>query len=113
MNPTNRSARILLAGALFAAATGFAPGPADARADEYVPFVTDFPRASEPYVPFVSDFPRPAPTPAAAPRPVASGLDWAGLTVEGGVAVSIAALLAGAGLVLARRRTTGPRLTDC
>jgi hypothetical protein len=113
MNPINRVARILLAGMLFAAATGFVPDRADARADEYVPFVTDFPRASEPYVPFVSDFPRPAPTPSAAPRPDASGIDWAGLTVEGGVGASIAALLAGAALVLARRRNGGPRLTDC
>jgi hypothetical protein len=49
--------------------------------EEYVPFVTDFPRpvsgsaSPEPFVPFVTDFPKPAaaPVPAGAST---SGIDW-------------------------------------
>jgi hypothetical protein len=113
MNPSNRAARIVLAATLLALATGFVPHAAGASPQqEYVPFVTDFPKAQEKYVPFVSDFPRPATPPSAAPRPEPSGTDWADAAAQGGLAASIAALLAGAAVVLVRRRHA-PRLTDC
>lgn len=97
----------LLAAAIVAAAGAASPIQAK-PAEEYVPFVTDFPKASEKYVPFVSDFPRPA-TPAPAPEAEASGIDWSG-TTEAGIAATIAAVMAGAGLVFARRRHIDPNL---
>lgn len=101
----------LLAAALVAVAA--TPSSAGATPSErYVPFVTDFPKASQQYVPFVSDFPRPAATPSPAPKADANGTDWSGATFEAGVGATLVAVLAGAGLVVARRRHAGPRLTD-
>jgi hypothetical protein len=103
VNLRTLTTRVVLAAALFAAAAGTAAqGSAAAPAEEYVPFVTDFPKPAEKYVPFVSDFPKPAtPAPAVAAEP--SGIDWSGIGDEGSLAASLA-LLAGAGLFLARRR---------
>ena len=77
---------------------------------EYVPFVSDFPRPAEPYVPFVTDFPA-APAPASAPQPVSGGTDWGGTPVEG-LAFALALLLAGAAVLVVRRRAD-PRPLDC
>lgn len=99
--------RMLLATLAVAAVV---PGGA-AAADEYVPFVTDFPKASERYVPFVSDFPSPV-TPAPEPEPARSWIDWGNVPVEG-VGAVFAAVLAGSALALARRRQSEPRLGNC
>jgi MYXO-CTERM domain-containing protein len=91
------------------AAVGVAP--AAAATDEYVPFVTDFPKPAERYVPFVSDFPEPV-SPAPAPQPVADGIDWA--VPAQATVVALAALLTLAALAAARRRHhPDPRLGDC
>jgi hypothetical protein len=74
------------------------PGGASA-AEEYVPFVTDFPKPAERYVPFVSDFPQPV---APAPDP-AGGTTWDDVPAPALGAV-VAALLAGAALFLHHRR---------
>ena len=77
-----------------------AAGGRDAPAEEYVPFVTDFPRAEQaqqPYVPFVTDFPRPA-TPAAAATgddSIVGPVDRQ-LVALGGLAAALGALLAAA-----------------
>jgi hypothetical protein len=94
-------------------------------ADRYIPFVTDFPRASqsERYVPFVTDFPRaseseryvpsvtdsPSYVPEAAPAGVAAdvtgGFDWldAAFGAAGGFGLGA---LAAASLLALRRRTS-------
>lgn len=77
---------VLFAAALVAALPGSsAVAHAAAPSAEYVPFVTDFP------------------TPAAAGAPAASGSDWSGLGIGSAAGVGLVALLAGSGLVLARR----------
>lgn len=62
---------------------------------------TERPVQTEEYVPFVTDFPKPA----AAPVPAASssGIDWGDVGIGSGIAAVLAALLAGSGLVLTRR----------
>ena len=105
MNLHTLATRLVLAAALLAGVVGLAANGANAApAEEYVPFVTDFPKPAERYVPFVSDFPEPAaPAPAADVQP--GGVDWSGITLEGGLAAAIAAaFLAGAALMLSRRR---------
>ena len=77
---------VLFAAALVAALPGSsAVAHAAAPSAEYVPFVTDFP------------------TPAAAGAPAASGRARCGRGVGRVVGGGLVALLAGAGLVLARR----------
>jgi hypothetical protein len=82
---------VLSATALAVAVAGAAP-VAHAAHEEYVPFVTDFPKPAKPLPPIER------PTPEAS----ASGVDWDEVGfVSGGAA--LAALLAGSGLALARR----------
>jgi hypothetical protein len=61
--PAARIALLALVGSLFAAALGLAPKDSNAAhpavTDEFVPFVTDFPKPAAPFVPFVTDFPKP------------------------------------------------------
>jgi hypothetical protein len=80
----------LATAALLAATAGLAADDAAAApAEEYIPFVTDFPRPVEP---------------AGAPAAGGGGIDWSGLTADGGLAAAVAAALAGAVLLLLRRR---------
>jgi len=60
--------------------------------------------AAEGFIPFVTDFPKPVadPVPAADPKASTSGIDWGDVGIGGGGA-ALAALLAGSGLVYARR----------
>jgi hypothetical protein len=55
------------------------------------------------YVPFVTDFPKPA-APAAAPAASESGFDWSALIAGGALAAAAVALLAVALLAVAYRR---------
>jgi hypothetical protein len=63
MTGLTSAARTALVGTLVAAAIGLAPNAAGAAHEEYVAFVTDFPKpvtstaTPEPFVPFVTDFP--------------------------------------------------------
>ena len=103
--------RIGLSTALVIAAVGsasgaqakLAAGPAAPAHEEYVPFVTDFPKpvvtVHDEYIPFVTDFPKPA---APAAKADASGIDWGDLGVAGGIGAALAAL-AGSGIALTRR----------
>jgi hypothetical protein len=59
-----RIAQIALVATLAAvAAAGLAPTGSQAAdpavTDEFIPFVTDFPKPAAPFVPFVTDFPKP------------------------------------------------------
>lgn len=107
--PTILSATVVAAVMLVAGAPA-AVGEEVARSEEYVPFVTDFPRPAatkppaEPFVPFVTDFPKPTNRPVT-PRESAGGTDWALLGIGGGVGAALAALLVGSWLV----RTHGAR----
>jgi hypothetical protein len=117
MTSAARMLQIALVGTLFAAVLGLGSNGAQAASPatpgDYVPFVTDFPEpVTTAFVPFVTDFPQPAASPdqAADPTvaPAAPGtgpnwFDWADLSVEGSAGAALAALLAGAGLVVARR----------
>jgi hypothetical protein len=60
---------------------------------EYIPFVTDFPKAE-------------APDPAA--TSAASELDWGSVGIAGGVGAALGALLAASGLGAARRARPAP-----
>jgi hypothetical protein len=76
------------------------------QSEEYVPFVTDFPKpvakpTPEPFVPFVTDFPKPAASPAA--NRSSSGIGRGDIGVAGGIAALLAALLAGSRMALTRR----------
>jgi hypothetical protein len=89
MNLHTLTTRLVLAAALFAAAAGFTAN------DSYA-------APAEEYVPFVTDFPKPVSEPAA---PEAAWIDWAaGLDV--GLAALLVAMLAGA-LLIARRAQLG------
>ena len=66
----------------------------------------DEPAPSEEYVPFVTDFPKPAGAPVRAADPAAAsagGIDWVDVGIGSGIGAALAALLAGSGLVLTRR----------
>jgi hypothetical protein len=107
--PTILSATLVAAVMLVAGAPA-AVGEDVARSEEYVPFVTDFPRpatskpAAEPFVPFVTDFPKPT-NRSVTPRESTGGIDWAVVGIGGGVGAALAALLFGSWLV----RTHGAR----
>jgi hypothetical protein len=83
---------VLSATALAVAVFGSAP-VAHAAHEEYVPFVTDFPKPANPLPPVE----RPA------PEAGASGVDWDEVGIVSGAGAALAALLAGSGFALARR----------
>lgn len=97
-----------------------APREQSVSTEEYVPFVTDFPKPAEqePYVPFVTDFPGPATSSGPAgmpvapdtrsPAPSASELDWGSVGFAGGAGAALAALLTAAWVVLRRRERPAP-----
>jgi hypothetical protein len=100
-----KSVLTLLAASLVAAALALSAS----AADRYIPFVTDFPRASqsERYVPFVTDFPSGAPAapPVGVAAPVTEGFDWldAAFGAAGGFLLGA---LAAASLPALRRDTS-------
>jgi len=88
-----RRLAIVLSTAALAAVTLVPGAQADPPAEKQV--------QTEEFVPFVTDFPKPkaAPVPAAG----TSGIDWDDIGIGSGIAAALAALLAGSGLVLTRR----------
>ncbi|MGH3031296.1 MAG: hypothetical protein ACRDNE_11155 [Gaiellaceae bacterium] len=78
-------------------AAGSAVSPL-ATHEEYVPFVTDFPKPATAADPTVAPT-----TPSPAPKASTSGIDWGDVAIGSGVGAALAALLAGSGIVLTRR----------
>ena len=112
-----RSIKALVVALVAVAALGGAVGAGAAPAQEYVPFVTDFPQSSgtAEFVPFVTDFgiaprgqgepvvigpPRPAPPVVASPSH-----RWGDLAVGWAVGFGFALVLGGAVLGVRRRLT--------
>lgn len=89
-----RTARIALAAAVSAALLGVTAGETHAAQSTAT--------NDGAYVPFVTDFPEPAHSPEHAPETSASGFDLGDVSVEGRIA-AVVALLAAAGLAVARR----------
>lgn len=81
------AATALAAVALVPGAQAGPPTGKQVQSEEYVPFVTDFPK------------PKSAPVPAAG----TGGSDWGEIGIASGIGAALAALLAGSGLVLTRR----------
>jgi hypothetical protein len=102
--------------ALVAASALLASGSAGAAAQEYVPFVTDFPRsgATEEFVPFRTDFgiaPRPAgepvvigPVARSTPVSAPDARSWGEMAVAWSLGFAFAVALGTAVLGLRRRR---------
>ena len=101
--------------ALAAAALALGASPA-AGAQEYVPFVTDFPTsgATTEYIPFVTDFgidPRPAGEPVVInprigepPLAAPAARSWADMALGSAIGLGLALLLVGGALAVRRLR---------
>ena len=99
--------RIAVSAVAAAAALAVAPAYASQQ-QQYQPFQTDFPSASqvdEPFIPGVTDFPRTAPTVPQSTLSADDGTEWS----DAGVLATVSALLgiglAGSAFLLRRRST--------